>query len=118
MSMSDTTLTPAPRVGSERIRLARLARDAALRVPGVVGTDSGPHGSFVTVGDGSPVEGVSCVAAGAGYEVGLRLICGLVGLPALADQVKAAVERAAALAQLPLDSVNVLVAELETGTAS
>ena len=98
-------------LGSERFRLARLARDAALRIPGVVGTDTGPIGMFITVGGGERLEGVICVATkNGGYEVTLRLICAVVPLPKLGEQVKAAVAATAAEAGIPLDSVSVHVA--------
>lgn len=104
------TLTPAL-IGSERVRLARLARDAALRVPGVVGTDAGPSGVLITEGARQRLEGVLCVATkDGGYDVTLRLVCGLVPLLALGDAVQATVRRAADLAALPVDSVDVQVA--------
>ena len=57
--------------GSERFRLARLARGVALQVPGVVGADTGSMGLCITVGGGERLEGVTCVAAaGGGYDVG------------------------------------------------
>lgn len=103
--------------GSERFRLARLAREAALRVPGVTGTDLGPMGLFVTVGGGERLEGVICAATrDGGYEVSLGLVCQLVPLLTLGEQVKAAVTRTANLAGIRLESVSVNVADLaETG---
>jgi hypothetical protein len=99
--------------GSERFRLARLAREAALRVPGVAGTDPGPMGLFVTVSGGERLEGVVCAATKAGgYEVTLRLVCEVVALPALGEQVKAAVKRMATAAGIALDGVDVHVAAL------
>lgn len=112
---ADSTSSLTALTGSERFRLARLARDAALGVPGVVGTDTGPIGMFITVGGGERLDGVLCVATkDGGYEVTLRLACGLVSLPQLSEQVKAAVARSAALAGLPLESVSVHVAQLVT----
>lgn len=113
--MSHTVNPRPPRsvlAGSERVRLARLARDAALRIPGVAGTDGGPSGRFVTVGDGQRVAGVTCVACADGYEVALRLVCELVPLAELGERVRAAVQRSAA--GLPLESVSVHVACLVT----
>jgi hypothetical protein len=102
-----------PVAGSERFRLARLARDAALRVPGVLGTDTGPMGLFVTVDGGQRVEGVMCMAtSGDGYEVSLRLVCALVPLLTLGELVRTAVRRTAALAGIELESVSVHVAAL------
>lgn len=103
-------------VGSERFRLARLARDAALRVPGVVGTDTGRVGTFITVGGGERLEGVLCVASSdGGYEITLRLICRLVPLPALSDEVKTAVRQVAEQAGIPVSSVSLHVAALDEG---
>lgn len=102
---------------SDRVRLARLARETALRVPGVVGTSTSPLGVYVTAaGDGERLEGVTCVsAAGGGYAVSLRLVCDLVPLPSLGERVRTAVGRAAAMADAELDSVSVHFAELAAG---
>lgn len=117
--MSQPVNVPAafpPPAGSERVRLARLARDAALRVPGVVGTDTGVNGVFVTVGGGERLEGVICAATtDGGYELSLRLVCELVPLVALGERVKAAVQRAATLVGIGVDSVSVHVAALVGG---
>jgi hypothetical protein len=102
--------TPAP---SPRFRLARLARDTALRVPGVMRADAGPAGLFVTTGEGERLEGVTCVAAsGGGYEVSLRLVCGMVPLLRLADQVRATVSSSAARAGIAVTSVTVHITDL------
>jgi hypothetical protein len=99
---------------SERARLARLARAAALLVPGVVGTDPGSTGLCFTASGGERVDGVTCVAAGAGgYEVSLCLVCRLVALRALGDQVSAAVRRAAAVAGIAVDVIHVHVVDIE-----
>jgi hypothetical protein len=99
----------AVRGASERVRLARVVRDAALRVPGVAGTDVGPLGAFMTgADDGERLEGVSCIAApGGGYDVSLRLVCDLVPLHPLGELVRAAVGRAAATAGIKLERVGV-----------
>ncbi len=103
----------SPVAGSERFRLARLARDAALRVPGVVGTDTGPVSLFITVGGGERLEGVICAATrDGGYEVSLRLVCDLVPLLALGEQVKGAVTQTAIRAGIALDIVDVHIASL------
>ncbi len=114
MSQSRDALSGSfPADGSERFRLARLAREAALRVPGVVTTDTGPMGLFVTVGGGERLEGVICAATPeGGYEVSLRLVCELVPLLALGEQVKHAVTRTAALSGIGLASIDVHVAAL------
>jgi len=107
------TVNTSTAVGSERFRLARLTRDAALRVPGVLDTDTGPMGLFVTVDGAQRVEGVMCMAtSGDGYEVSLRLVCALVPLLALGELVRAAVRRTAAVAGIELESVSVHVAAL------
>jgi hypothetical protein len=96
---------------TERVRLARLARDVALTVPGVVDLDSGPRGLHVTLDGGCRIEGVRCVATDTGaYEVSLRLICGLVALPTLGSAVRSRVAGKAARGGLPVDSVLVHVA--------
>jgi hypothetical protein len=104
----------AARGESERVRLARAAREAALRVPGVTGTDAGPLGAFMTgTGDGERLGGVSCIAApGGGYDVSLRLACDLVPLYPLGERVRAAVGSAAASRDVDLDRVSVHFAEL------
>ena len=111
---SSANHTPAPPAQSERTRLARLARETALAIPGVLGTDTGPSGLFISVSDGERLEGVICAATQeGGYEVTLRLRCRLVPLPELSEQVKEAVASAARVAQLPLDAVNVQIAAVD-----
>ncbi len=115
MSPPSTTPSGAPeRADSDRVRLARAARDAALRVPGVVGTDAGPLGAFLTAaGDGERLEGVVCIASSSGaYDVSLRLSCGLVPLQPLSERVRAAVGLAAARTGVELASVSVHFASL------
>jgi hypothetical protein len=74
---------------------------------------------LITEGAQQRLEGVLCVATkDGGYDVTLRLVCGLVPLHALGDAVQAAVRRAAGLAALPVDSVDVQVAAVaEPGEA-
>jgi hypothetical protein len=104
---------PAP-IESDRVRLARAARQAALAIPGVRGTDSGAAGTFMTgAGDGERLEGVTCVAAPqGGYEVSLRLIAGLVALHPLGERVQASVVRVANYAAIELAGVSVHFADL------
>jgi hypothetical protein len=98
---------------SERLRLARLARDAALAVSGVVACDAGPVGGFVTVSGGRRIEGVTCLAAaGGGYDVSLNLICRLVCLPVLGDRVRSAVQSAGARAGIAVACVSVRIAQV------
>jgi hypothetical protein len=99
---------------SDRVRLARAARQAALAIPGVRGTDVGAAGTFMTgAGHGERLEGVTCVAAShGGYEVSLRLIAGLVALHPLGERVQAAVVRVANCAAIELAGVSVHFADL------
>jgi hypothetical protein len=101
-------------VESERARLARAARQAALTVSGVRGVDAGPAGTFVTgVGEGGRLVGVICVAApGEGYEVSLSLVAGLVALGPLAERVRAAVVRVASFAGIAVAGVSVHFADV------
>jgi uncharacterized alkaline shock family protein YloU len=102
-----------PQGASERMRLARLALAAALRVPGVIRTDGGPGDRFVSAGDGERVQGVICTAAGdGGYEISLRLVCALVPLQRVAEQARTAVLAAASMAGIRVVSVDVQVADV------
>lgn len=95
------------------MRLAHMARDVAMRTPGVVRTDVGPGGLFVSVGDGQRVEGVTCVAAtDGGYEISLRLVCALMPLEPIAEQVRTGIGARAVTAGIPVSSVNVQVADV------
>lgn len=99
--------------GSARVRVARLARDAALSVPGVTATHSGRSGRFVTAGDGERLEGVLCAAApSGGYDVSLRLRCRLVPLRELAEQVKDAVTEVGAAARLTVARIHVDIVDV------
>jgi hypothetical protein len=108
----DTALPRAAGLGpSPRLRLARLARDSALRVGGVLALASGEDGRFAVVSGDERIDGVLCVAtAGGGYDVGVRLVCALVPLIELGDRVRAQVEESATAAGLPLATVSVHVA--------
>jgi hypothetical protein len=107
---------PPPIIESQRFRLARLAREAALTVPGVVGTDPGPLGLFVTVGGGQRLEGVICAATSTGsYDISLRLTCGMVPLLPLGDSVRAAVGAVAAAQRVSLERVTVHIADVAGG---
>ncbi len=95
-------------LASDRVRLAELARQAVLRIAGVTDTDTGPGGRFVTEGDGRRVEGVVCIAAPeGGYELSVRLVCGLVPLPALGQRVQEAVRLVARQADIAVAAVSV-----------
>lgn len=114
--MNDVIDDPRQRMaalGSDRVRLARFARDAALSVPGVADTDSGTTGVFVTGGGGQRVPGVTCVAAaGGGYDVAMRLRCELVPLPDLGARVKVAVRHAAAASGLVVADLRVEIVDV------
>ena len=79
--------------GSVRVRVARAALQAALKVPGVLGSDSGPSGARVTADLGSnPLIGVLATAQSDGrYAVDLSLVADMVPLPPLAEEVRARV---------------------------
>jgi hypothetical protein len=110
--------SPPAGSGSPRIRLARLAEQAALRVPGVVRTDPGTAGTFGTASAGERITGVRCVAADAGgYEVALRLVCGLVPLDLVAQAVRGAVLAAADRAGILVSAVDVHIADVVAPTA-
>ena len=86
---------------SERVRLARLALDAALGVEGVVSSDAGPLGAWVTADGEERLPGVVVTAlAGGGYGAELHLVTAVVPLLPLADRVRSEVERAASSAGL------------------
>jgi hypothetical protein len=80
---------------SVRVRVARAALQAALEVPGVLGSDSGPSGRRVTADpDSGPLIGVLATAQSDGrYAVDLSLVADMVPLPALAEEVRARVRR-------------------------
>jgi hypothetical protein len=102
------------REASERVILARLARIAALQVPGVLATDRGPAGLCFTASGGERVEGVTCVATpSGGYDVSLCLVCQLVALHALGGQVSVALRRAASVAGITVDAVQVHVVDIK-----
>lgn len=85
-----------PQVGrSVRAGVARAALQAALEMPGVLGSDSGPSRGRVTVDpDSGPLIGVLVTAQSDGrYAVDLSLVADMVPLPALAEEVRARVRR-------------------------
>lgn len=91
-----TVAEAAGRVTTARVRLARLARDAALGVPGVVRVGPRPAPGRATLDDGERLEGVVAAAEpGGGYGVSLYLGVEPVPLHQLAEQVRAAVAAAA-----------------------
>ncbi len=89
---------PFPQVGdAARPRLAHLTLEAVSKLPGVVGTDVGPHGMCVTDDpEAGVLRGVSVVAQRDGrYSVDLCLVAELVPLPALGDRIRSAVQERA-----------------------
>jgi hypothetical protein len=115
IEQSDRAAMGEPRhIESDRVRLARAARQAALAVRGVRAMDAGSAGTFLTgADDGERLDGVTCIAASkGGYEVSLRLVADLVALPPLAQRVRAAVVRVARFAGIELATVIVHFADL------
>lgn len=94
----------APAAGappSDRVLLARLAIESALKVDGVADPHLPPVGGHSTRGAGVHVEGVTVNASPGGiYDVGLHLVARVVPLPALAERVRDRVEGAARRAGL------------------
>ena len=108
---------PAWAAPSERVHLARLALDAALRVDGVVSSHAGPQGTRVTADREERLAGVMATAlAGGGYGVELHLVTEVVPLLSLADRIRSSVERAAAAAGLAdvLGPVDITIEDVET----
>jgi hypothetical protein len=111
---SDQPAGPAP---STRVTLAELARDVALTTPGVVELDAGVGGRHATVGAGRRVPGITCAAApGGGFDLGLRIVCSLEPLPAIADWLRQEIAIAAGragilVARIEIDIVDIVVPE-------
>jgi hypothetical protein len=113
--MYDVNQIPAegPSRPSDRVRLTREAREAALRVPGVVGTDTGPTGLYLTTARGERFEGIICAATSdGGYDISMRLIADMVSLPDLSEQVTAAIGSTATRVGVPCRSVSVHFADV------
>lgn len=95
---------------SDRVRLARVALESALAVPGVVRGEAGVGVARLTADGSELLVGVSAIAQADGrYAIDLRLIARLVPLWPLADHVRAGVQAAAARAGIAalLGSVDV-----------
>jgi len=98
---------------STRLRLAALARDTALSVPGVDDLDAGTARTFLTAGAGEIVWGVNCVVAPeGGYDLSLQLVCELVPLHPLGERVRAAVEAAAADDEMIAQTVTIRITDV------
>jgi len=102
-----STTVPTP-----RIRLARAALDAALRVPGVTRAVGGA--GHVTWDGQVALEGVLVVAAGPGsYDVSLRLATAPLPLHPIAAGVRDAVEKAARRTDARPGRIDVTFADLD-----
>jgi hypothetical protein len=84
-------------VGSDRVRLARLALEAALAVPNVVAAEAGLHGMCVIADRaGGVLRGVSVTADGGGrYAVDLCLVACVAPLVPLGEEVRRRVQASA-----------------------
>ena len=82
---------------SSRVRLARLALEAALAVPNVVAAEAGLHGMRVIADPpGGVLRGVSVTADGGGrYAVDLCLVACLAPLVPLGEEVRRRVQAGA-----------------------
>ena len=81
---------------TDRVRLAEVALEAALKVDGVVAPRAPIGGSGSTRGSGRRLDGVSVVAGGdERFDVSLHLVTRIVPLHPLADRVRERVSRAA-----------------------
>ena len=90
-----------PASASVRLRLAALARAAALATPGVIGLDAGRTGIRMTASEGLRVDGVVCAAlSDERYQLSVHLVAAMVALRPLADAVRARVQRDVAIAGL------------------
>jgi hypothetical protein len=108
-----------PASASVRLRLAALARAAALATRGVVGLDAGRMGMRMTASEGLRVDGVVCAALSDGrYHVSVHLVAAMVALRPLADAVRARVERDVAIAGLAdrLGPVDIAVEDVQVRT--
>lgn len=107
-----------PSAGSPRVRLARLALEAALAAPNIVAAEAGLEGMRVTAdGAGGVLRGVSVISEGGGrYGVDLCLVACVAPLVALGEEVRRRVRASAQRNGLDdqLGSVNVEFARVLT----
>jgi hypothetical protein len=118
-TMPVSSIAEIPASASVRLRLAAVARAAALGTRGVVGLDAGPRGMSVTASGGLRVDGVVCAALPDGrYGVSVHLVAGMVALRPVADAVRARVAREAAAVGLAdrLGPVDIVVEDVEGAT--
>jgi hypothetical protein len=87
----------APSADSPRVRLARLALEAALAAPNVVAAEPGVHGMRVTADPpGGVLRGVSVISEGGGrYAVDLCLVACVAPLVPLGEEVRRRVQASA-----------------------
>lgn len=112
-------ITVAP--GSDRVRLAALAVDAAREVDGVAGLDTGPDGLLITSSGSTSVIGARVLAEHGGrYSIELGLQACLVPLNALAETVRGCVVRAITHAGLgpQLGGVSVVFCDISSPETS
>ena len=110
-----------PTSASVRLRLAAVARAAALGTRGVLGLDAGRTAMRMTASEGLRVDGVMCAALPDGrYQLSVHLVAAMVALRPLADAVRARVERDVAIAGLAdrLGPVDVAVEDVQVGTGT
>ena len=100
---------------SDRVRLARLALDAALATDGVDGGTDGPVRMWVTVEQGQRYPGVTAyVTADGTHDVGLHLVVEPVPLHPLAEAIRSRAEADVAAAGLAgrLGSIDIAFEDL------
>ena len=100
---------------SDRVRLARLALDAALATDGVDGGTDGPVRMWVTVEQGQRYPGVTATVTPDGtHDVALHLVVDPVPLHPLADAIRtrAASDVAAAGLAEALGSIDIAFEDL------
>ena len=117
-----TGASEAPESGaSVRARLAAIARETALEVPGVLRADRDHLGAYLTRSTGGELlDGVNAsAAADGGYAVSLRLVAALVPLHPLGKLIAERVRSAAAEAGLgaELESLSIQFTDVEDGAA-
>ncbi len=101
---------------SGRGELARLALEAALAVDGVVRSEGGPRGAWVTEVEGERVAGVVAAAQADGrYAVALHLVARPVPLHQLAERIRDRVLRSADRAGLgpSVGTIHVSIEDVE-----
>jgi hypothetical protein len=107
-----------PSVDSPRVRLARLALEAALAAPNVIAAEAGLHGMRVTADPpGGVLRGVSVTSdRGGRYAVDLCLVACVAPLVALGEEVRRRVQASAQRDGLAdqLSTVNVEFARVLT----